>query len=317
MCVQTSPGAQLEGADNRWLMSVRMLHALLDGSTYEEVAAQYALSRTAVERRIKALARNAATIAGIEGLNEDGAGFVRRLRLHRSAVLAAVVNLTGPQPQETRARRVLSEDEVAKGAARVRARSQHPLEDTALFYLLLATGARPLEVARLEIRDYLNADGTVLRTSSLRAEFAINGRSRPLFFRSTRLDEAMDAYLGQRIRRGLSMSGTTAYRGLVPDSRLFLSASGEGFEIKVYGVGEQRRFLCRGIQETYRKIFRYAELEKVTALTIRHTVADRLYRRGADEMQVGLLLGITDRSAVREQFPRPQPSLDELTDDLI
>ena len=191
------------------------------------------------------------------------------------------------------------------------------IDDTALFYLLLATGARPLEVARLEVRDYLNADGTVRRTSSLRAEFAINGRSRPLFFRSARLDEAMDAYLGQRIRRGLSMSGAAAYRGLVPDSRLFLSASGEGFEIKPYGVGAQRRFLCRGIQETYRKIFHYAELEKVTALTIRHTVADRLYRRGADEMQVGLLLGITERSAVREQFPRPQPSLDELTDDLI
>ena len=112
----------------------------------------------------------------------------------------------------------------------------------ALFYLLLATGARPLEVARLEVRDYLNEDGTVRRTSSLRAEFAINGRSRPLFFRSARLDEAMDAYLGQRIRRGLSMSGAAAYRGLVPDSRLFLSASGEGFEIKPYGVGAQRRF---------------------------------------------------------------------------
>lgn len=317
MCEQTSPDVQSEGLDNRWLVSVRMLHALLDGSTYEEVAAQYELSRTAVERRIKTLARNAATIAGIEGLNEDGAGFVRRLRLHRSAVLAALANVAGPPKQETRDRRVLGEDEVAKGGARIRVRSKQPLEDTALFYLLLATGLRPLEVARLEIGDYLNADGTVRRNSGLRAEFAINGRSRPLFFRSARLDEAMDAYLGQRIRYGLSMTGTAAYRGLVPDSRLFLSASGEGFEIKAYGVGDQRRFLCRGIQETYRKIFRYAELEKVTALTIRHTVADRLYRRGADEMQVGLLLGITERSAVREQFPRPRPSLDELTDDLI
>jgi integrase len=317
VCEQASPDGELEGPDAQWQASVRMLHALLDGSTYEEVAEQHGLARTAVQRRIKTLARHAASIAGIKGLNEDGAAFVSRLRLHRSAVLAAVANLTGPPPQEARDRRVLSEEEVAKGAARIRVRSQQAQEDTALFYLLLATGARPLEVARLEVRDYLNADGTVRRTSSLRAEFAINGRSRPLFFRSARLDEAMDAYLGQRIRRGLSMSGAAAYRGLVPDSRLFLSASGEGFEIKPYGVGAQRRFLCRGIQETYRKIFHYAELEKVTALTIRHTVADRLYRRGADEMQVGLLLGITERSAVREQFPRPQPSLDELTDDLI
>lgn len=55
----------------------------------------------------------------------------------------------------------------------------------------------------------------------------------------------------------------------------------------------------------------------MTALTVRHTVADRLYARGADESQVGLLLGIADRSAVREQFPRRLPSLDTLTTDLV
>lgn len=65
------------------------------------------------------------------------------------------------------------------------------------------------------------------------------------------------------------------------------------------------------------KLFRYAGFKQVTALTVRHTVADRLYARGADESQVGLLLGIAERSAVREQFPRRLPSLDDLTRDLV
>lgn len=41
-----------------------------------------------------------------------------------------------------------------------------------------------------------------------------------------------------------------------------------------------------------------------------------LYARGADEAQVGLLLGIRDNSAVRALLPRPRPPLAELTQDL-
>ena len=37
----------------------------------------------------------------------------------------------------------------------------------------------------------------------------------------------------------------------------------------------------------------------------------------ADEDQVGVILGIADRSAVREQLPRPKPMLAELLDEVI
>ena len=42
-----------------------------------------------------------------------------------------------------------------------------------------------------------------------------------------------------------------------------------------------------------------------------------MYARGADEDQVGVILGIAARSAVREQLPRPKPMLAELLDDVI
>jgi len=69
-----------------WRLSVEMLRAVLNGQTYETVAAAHGITHTAVERRIKSVARRLAARAGIEGLNEDGAAFVRRLRLHRVAV---------------------------------------------------------------------------------------------------------------------------------------------------------------------------------------------------------------------------------------
>lgn len=212
---------------------------------------------------------------------------------------------------------ILTDEQIVAGAMRIRGRSHRPLEDLALYCFLFVTGARPLEIARLQVRDYLDERGAVRRVSTLREEVAINGRARPLYFRSIRLDEAVDAYLVERVDRLEGLGAEGRYRGLSPDSRLFMSATGRGFEITSYGAEGQRRFRCPSILETYRKLFRYAEFEHITALSARHTVADRLYRRGADEAQVGLLLGISDPSAVRKQYPRRKLPLEVLAMDLV
>jgi len=297
-----------------------MLRAVLAGDTYEEVAHKHGTTRTGVERRIKALAVRVARRVAIPGLNEDGAAFVRRLRAHREALLEALELLADEElaaAPELHAVRILTDEEIAAGARRVGGRSPHPLEDLALYYLLLATGARPLEIARLQVLDYLTSTGEVRATSVLRAETAITGRARPLHFRSGRLTAAIDDYLAMRVRLRQGMGSDEQYLGLDPCGRLFLSPSGHGFEILAYGSEGQRRFRCRAIQETYRKIWRYADFKNFTTLVARHTVADRLYARGADEGQVGLLLGISERAAVREMFPRRLPTLDQLTEDLV
>lgn len=149
------------------------------------------------------------------------------------------------------------------------------------------------------------------------AAASISGRSRPLYFASRKLDDALDAYLAERVARGHGVADAAAHRSLDPTSPLFLSATGEGFRITQYGAEGRRRFLCRPILETYRKLFRYAELEWATPLSIRRTVVARLYDRGADEEQVGLVLGISERSAVREQFPRVRPSMTSLVTELV
>jgi integrase len=311
--IDAPDGAQ----QSSWTLAITMLRGILEGDTYDAVASRHGITRTAVERRIKAVSMHVASTAGIAGLNAEGAAFVRRLRLHREAIRNALDELGSEPPAHARHIRVLTDEEITSGALRIRGRSHQPHEDLALYYILLATGARPLEIARLEVRDYLHADGGVRRVSCIRPDVAITGRERPLFFCSVRLEEALNAYLAERVPAQQGLGASSEYRGLDPASRLFLSASGQGFEIKPYGAEGQKRFRCRAIQETYRKLFRYAELKQMTALTVRHTVADRLYARGADESQVGLLLGIADRSAVREQFPRRLPSLDTLTTDLV
>lgn len=300
-----------------WDCSVAMLRAVVQGETYDTVATARGVTRTAVERRIKVVAVRLAGKAAIEGLNAEAAGFVRRLRLHRDAVLGALDALTPPDADSARTIAILSDAEIALGAQRIRARSRRPLEDVALYYVLFATAARPLEIARLQVRDYMAADGAVRVCSELRPEVTITGRPRPLLFASTRLREALDTCLAARVTSGQGLGMPGAFRGLDPDSRLFLSSTGAGFTITPYGEPGQHRFECRAIWHHYRMLFRYAEQTQVTALTARHTVAARLYARGADEGQIGLLFGIGELRGVREQFPRRLPSLDELVRDLV
>ncbi|WP_428422795.1 site-specific integrase [Methylibium sp.] len=296
--------------------SVEMLKAVVDGDTYGVVAARFGVTRTAVERRIKAVALELTQSVGIDGLNDKGIAFAERLRRHRDSIILALADFVPAKPYGPRAVRIVSTEELAQALAFVKARSHQSWHDQALFYMLFVTGARPLEIARFEVRDYLMPDGRVRRESELRSEAAINGKARPLHFQSTNLDALLDPYLRERLEQGLELGEEGAYRGLDPRSRLFLSPTGQGFVITPYGTGRQRRYLCRAILEAYRKLFRYAELEGVTSLSVRHTVAARLFERGADEDQVGLLLGIAQRSAVRELMPRRRPTISELVDEL-
>jgi integrase len=298
-------------------ISVEMLLAVLEGVTYECVAERHGVTRTAVERRVKAIAVQLCQTVGVEGLSADGAGYVQRLRQHREGIVAALTNFNPKAKADRPTPRILSADEIVVAARRVGARSDRPHHDVSLFYILFATGARPLEVARLEVRDYLTEGGEVRRTSAIRAEVAINGKSRPLFFTSTRLNDSLALYLTERLAGGLGLGEAGVFRGLDPHSRLFLSTTGEGFQITPYGQPGQRRFLCRPILETYRKLLRLADHRGVTPLSVRHTVVARLYERGADEDQIGLLMGIGDRSAVRQQFPRPRPPISDLVNELL
>jgi hypothetical protein len=77
------------------------------------------------------------------------------------------------------------------------------------------------------------------------------------------------------------------------------------------------RFLCRGIHETYRKIFRRIGLAGVSALMIRRTVASRLSDRGAAHEQIGQVLGIGRKREVRKLIPKVGPSLPSMLRELI
>jgi len=97
--------------------TVAMLRDILDGERYEVVANRQGISRSAVERRIKALAVRLTHEVGVEGLKESGAAFVKRLRMHREAILQALEHFDPAQGSSQREARVLNPDEVDLGSA--------------------------------------------------------------------------------------------------------------------------------------------------------------------------------------------------------
>ncbi len=289
--------------------SIDMLKAVLDGKTYEAVAQTFGMTRSAVEQRIKALARDVQAVVGVEGVDENVMPTAASMRRWKESYLEALEHY---QPERASGRRgrnaAVTEKEIDLAVDRTRRMSRCPNRDVALLLVLFASAAKPLEIARLEVRDYLYADGSVREESILRADAAVNGKARPLFFVSAKANAAIDAYLDERLQRGHGVTSMASYRGLDPASRLFLTDEGKAMPIRVRKKDSRCHSHCGLILDIYRKIFARTGIKGVSALSARRTVAQKLKERGTDDKNIGRILGLKEKNSVRNLLSnRPQP----------
>ena len=293
--------------------SIKMLKAILDGKSYLAVAQEWGLSRSAVEQRVKALARDLETVVGVERVDEDEMPSIKAMRARKDNYLEAVEHYHPRRNADAgRGPRALTDRDIERAAMAIRQHSNCRKRDKALLLVLFSTGAKPLEIARLAVADYLTEDGLAREESVMRADVAINRTERPLFFASTKVIAAVDAYLEERARRGQGTKTGTKYRGLDPDSRLFLTGDGQEMPIRVRVIGNRRQYRCGVILDIYRRIFARTGLKGVSALCARRTIAERMIDRGCDVNQVGAVLGLTEQSSVRNLIRSEPESLKPL-----
>lgn len=291
--------------------SIRMLQLVLGGESYAAIAREAGLARSAVERRVKRVARELQKVVGVEGVDENVMPDVEFLRTHSAHYLEALEHYRPETAVPTPSRRfTLSDDDIERALARIAQHSKQKRRDAALLLVLLATAAKPIEIARLEVRDYLNADGSVRDESVLRAEAAVTGRARPLYFASRKVVAVIDGYLEDRLGRGAGINGKRAYRGLDPHSRLFLTDEGAPMAVRVSVGSKGQRHFCRAILDLYQRIFTLAGLNGISALSARRTVAKRLAERGCNLDQIGAVLGLKGRNAVRNLLARDPPRIE-------
>lgn len=70
--------------------SIGMLKSVLDGQTYEAVAKTSGMTWSAVEQRVKALARDLQTVVGVEGVDEEAPPTAASMRTWKKSYLEAL-----------------------------------------------------------------------------------------------------------------------------------------------------------------------------------------------------------------------------------
>ncbi len=90
-------------------------------------------------------------------------------------------------------------------------------------YLTHTTGIRVTELALLEVGDLLHPGGAIKPEAYLRVEITKGCRARNIYLTQPRCLNAIEQWIGVRLRRGWSISSEAEYRGLRPDSRLVMT----------------------------------------------------------------------------------------------
>jgi integrase len=286
-----------------------------DGRTYKDVAADLGVSRSTVERRIKGLLRRLHQSQALRSVRADYLDNLSAIRQERETIMAAARAYDEdklPPPCCV----VLDAKEVAAGARRLRASCRSANRDIALIYTLLCTGLKTMELARLEVGDYLDEQGDVRRRSMLRADAAANGIERPLFFGSAKAVESIDNYLEERIRRRLGVGVPNRFRGLDPTSRLFLTEEGNPFRVMPRSATDPR-LTSKYLQATLRLAFARAGWIGMTAQQVRRQVALAMERHGADRAQLQELLGLRSSRQVHRLTSLPPVPLEEIARELV
>ena len=185
--------------------SIQMLKGILDGKTYVAIAQESGLSRSAVEQRVKALARELQTVVGVVQVDEDDMPTVQGMRARKDNYLEALEHYHPQRVVNARkGPRALTSEDIERAVAMIRQHSKCSNRDVALLLVLFATAAKPWRSQGSKYGDYLTADGSVREESVMRADAAINGQERPLFFASTTVVAATGRLFG---RKGAARAG--------------------------------------------------------------------------------------------------------------
>ena len=269
-----------------------MLRTLIAGASCDQIAAEFGVTKSAVSQKIRMLANDLQQIVGVVGVDEGESPTAATIRHHGEAYLEALEHFVPDAASAWRGHLIeLASCRLQQHIAKIARHSRCVERDTALLLILFSMAAKPLEIAQLEVRDYLDESGEVRLRSSIRADVAVNGVARPLHFSDPALTTAIDAYLLRRSAEGMATHRRASYRGLHPDSRLFLSRAGRPMTIKRSGSGHQH-LVCKEIHEIYRRIFAYGGHSRINTALARRLAARRMHLNGANVEEIGAALGV-------------------------
>lgn len=173
------------------------------------------------------------------------------------------------------------------------ATSRVPERDTALLLTLYGTALNVTELATITVADYLDAKGTLRVTSAVRVDVAHNGEERPLYWSNKRIATSIDKYLAWRLERkhGVTIKNG-AYRGLDPDSPIFLTEDGQPYSLTKRTLPSGvLSYSCNTLGAYISRLHANAGIEGGSAQSARRTFAVKQHRQGRDLVHIAAILG--------------------------
>lgn len=268
---------------------------MLQGQTYDRIAEQFRVTKSTVSKSVTDLARDLQSVVGVIGIDEDSAPTAHVIRAHAQDYLEALEHFVPlAKPAGTTSPSILSEMHIDQLVLHTARHSRCKQRDIALLLMLIHTGARPNEIARMTVADYIDALGRRRSPLYLPAHAAANGIARPLLLRDATALYWLDAYLAWRLAAGYGVSDPSEYRGLQGESSLFLSRSGESFS-----SSSTKATAEKGLHDVLQRIFRYANQPGLGVLGARRSVAHRLQTEGCTHEEIAFYLGTRTGSVRR------------------
>ena len=260
---------------------------MLQGQTYDQIAARLRVTKSTVSKSVTDLARELQSIVGVVGIDEDSAPTAHAIRAHGKDYLEALEHFVPlAKPAATTSLPIITQAHIDQLVLHMARHSRCKQRDIALLLMLIHTGARPNEIARLTVADYIDAAGRLRSPSWLPANAASNGIARPLLLYDATVLYWLDAYLAWRVAAGWGVSDRREYRGLQGDSSLFLGRSGESFTSPSAKATAEK-----GLHDVLQRIFRYANQPGLGVLGARRSVAHRLQADGCTLDEIAFYLG--------------------------
>lgn len=168
-----------------------------------------------------------------------------------------------------------------------------PARDMALLLTLYGTALSVTELATITVGDYLEPKGSVRVTSAVRVDVAHNGEERPLYWSNKRIVAALDRYLTWRLghKQGLTIK-KGAYRGLDPDSPIFLTEDGQAYSLTKRTLPSGvLSYSCNTLGAYISRLHANAGIEGGSAQSARRSLAVKLRRKGYDLVHIAAILG--------------------------
>ena len=263
------------------------LLAMLQGQTYDQIAEQFRVTKSTVSKSVTDLARDLQSVVGVIGIDEDSAPTAHVIRAHAQDYLEALEHFVPlAKYAATASLPIITQAHIDQLVLHTARHSRYKQRDIALLLMLIHTGARPNEIARMTVADYIDAPGRCRSPAWLPAHAASNGIARPLLLCDATALYWLDAYLAWRVAAGYGVSDPSAYRGLQGDSSLFLSRTGESFTSPSAKATAEK-----GLHDVLQRIFRYANQPGLGVLGARRSVAHRLQADGCTLDEIAFYLG--------------------------